>query len=144
MIGVIWAMTPTVGIQMPLVFATWVISKKLFKWDFSIINGMAWTWITNVFTLIPIYYIFYISGQIILGRFDDLTGYENFLNLWKMALNPNINFWDNTIIWYDSLLIGWGLPMLIGSLPWAVLSGWAAYILSLKFVIRYRKQQAKK
>ncbi|MGY8991135.1 MAG: DUF2062 domain-containing protein, partial [Rhodospirillales bacterium] len=76
MVGMVWAMTPTVGIQMGLVFGTWLFTRKFFKWDFSLINGMAWTWTTNVFTLIPIYYTFYITGQLMMGRFDDLSGYD--------------------------------------------------------------------
>ena len=35
MIGVAWAMTPTVGVQMPLVFANWIAARKLFNWDFN-------------------------------------------------------------------------------------------------------------
>jgi uncharacterized protein len=144
MVGMVWAMTPTVGIQMGLVFGTWLFTRKFFKWDFSLINGMAWTWTTNVFTLIPIYYTFYITGQLMMGRFDDLSGYDSFIKLWDIAFDPNIGFSDTTIMWFDTLIRGWGLPMLIGSLPWAALSGWAAYVLSLRFVISYRERRFNK
>jgi uncharacterized protein (DUF2062 family) len=144
MVGMIWAMTPTVGIQMPLVFITWLISKKFFNWDFSVINGMAWTWTTNVFTLIPIYYTFYSTGQMMLGRHGDLTGYDSFNKLWEMAFDPNIGFWDTTVMWFDTLIRGWGVPMLVGSLPWAAFSGWLAYVLSLRFVISYRQRRMQK
>ena len=144
MVGMVWAMTPTVGIQMGLVFGTWLFTRKFFKWDFSLINGMAWTWTTNVFTLIPIYYTFYITGQLMMGRFDDLSGYDSFIKLWDIAFDPNIGFSDTTIMWFDTLIRGWGLPMLIGSLPWAALLGWAAYVLSLRFVISYRERRFNK
>jgi hypothetical protein len=143
MIGLVWAMTPTVGIQMPLVFVTWLFTRKVFKWDFSLINGLAWTWTTNVFTLVPIYYAFYITGQLMMGRGDHLTGYESFLKLWKMAFNPDIGFWDTTVMWFKTLIRGWGLPMLIGSIPWAILSGWLGYVLSMRFVIRYREKRTR-
>ena len=40
-VGTAWAMTPLVGIQMYLVFMTWLISKKVFKWNFSLPLGLA-------------------------------------------------------------------------------------------------------
>ena len=43
-VGMAWAMTPLVGIQMWLVFMTWVIAKKIFKWGFSMPLALAWTW----------------------------------------------------------------------------------------------------
>ncbi len=144
MIGMFWAMTPTVGIQMPLVFMTWLFTRKFFKWDFSLLNGLAWTWTTNVFTLLPIYYILYLTGQLMMGRYDDLTGYESFQKLWDMAFDPDVGFWDTTVMWFDTLIRGWGVPMLIGSIPWAFFSGWLAYVLSLRFVIRYRERRAQK
>jgi hypothetical protein len=55
MVGMAWAMTPLVGIQMYLVFMTWLIARRLFRWNFSLIIGLAWTWTTNVITLFPIY-----------------------------------------------------------------------------------------
>jgi hypothetical protein len=74
-VGLAWAMTPLVGIQMWLVFMTWVASRKFFKWDFSLPLAIAWTWLTNVFTMIPIYYIFYVTGQIIRWQVDSISGY---------------------------------------------------------------------
>ena len=47
-------------------------------------------------------------------------------------------------MWFDILIRGWGVPMLIGSIPWAALSGWVAYVLSLRFVISYRKRRIQK
>ena len=53
MVGMVWAMTPTVGLQMPLVFVTWLVARRLFRWDFSVVIGMVWTWTTNLVTLVP-------------------------------------------------------------------------------------------
>ena len=62
-VGLAWALTPLVGIQMWLVFVTWLIWKKISKEGFSLTLALAWTWVTNVFTLVPVYYIFYVTGQ---------------------------------------------------------------------------------
>lgn len=42
-VGVLWALTPTIGIQMLLCLVTWVVARRLAKWDFSVIVAMAWT-----------------------------------------------------------------------------------------------------
>jgi uncharacterized protein (DUF2062 family) len=141
MIGVGWAMTPTVGIQMPLVFAHWFLSRRLFGWDFSLINGLAWTWLSNVFTLLPIYYLFFLTGQVMLGRLDDLTGYEGFLKLMDGASDVSLGDWEAICGWFEVIIEGWGVSMLVGCVPWAILSGWIAYIWSLAFVRNYRAKR---
>ena len=78
-VGMAWALTPTVGIQMGFCFATWVIARRLFKWDFHLLVSLAWTWMTNFITLLPSYYLFFLTGQLLLGRFDDLSGYNEFI-----------------------------------------------------------------
>ncbi len=80
LVGLAWAFTPLVGIQMYLVFMTWVIGRKVFKYDFNLIVALAWTWVTNVATMLPTYYIFYITGQIMLGRWNDISGYQSFVD----------------------------------------------------------------
>ena len=142
MIGVGWAMTPTVGIQMPIVFANWVITRKLFNWDFHLLNGLAWTWLSNIFTLPPLYYLFIITGQFMLGRFDDLAGYEAFLKLIDGWQNVSLSDWEATSGWFSTILKGPGAAMIVGCIPWAILSGWVSYIWSLAFVRRYRARKA--
>ena len=98
-IGMFWAMTPTVGIQMVFCFVTWVVARRLFNWDFHLIISLAWTWITNVLTLLPSYYLFFLTGQIILGRFDDLSGYNEFLLSYdkNFAAAGSVGYWEG--IW---------------------------------------------
>ena len=67
MIGMTWALTPTVGLQMYGVFVTWLVARRLFNWDFNLVIGAGWTWTTNVLTMLPCYYAFYVTGQLILG-----------------------------------------------------------------------------
>ena len=142
MIGVAWAMTPTVGFQMPLVFANWIITRKLFNWDFNLVNALAWTWLSNIFTLPPLYYLFFISGQFMLGRFDDLAGYEVFLNLIDGWQEVSLSNWNATSIWFLAIIKGPGAAMIVGCIPWAILSGWISFIWSLAFVRKYRKRKA--
>lgn len=152
MVGLVLAFTPTVGIQMPLVFVTWLVARKLFKWDFSVIIGMAWTWVTNVVTMAPIYYLFYLTGQVMLGRGGEATGYSAFRALWDGAFSSEGADGDDMFyggfdwFWtYFTEVIGdWGLAMAVGSVPWAVLIGWLGYVWSLRFVIRHREARQRR
>ena len=50
--GILIGLTPTVGIQMPIVFVIWLLLRSLNKeWDFNVIVGMAWVWLSNAFTV---------------------------------------------------------------------------------------------
>lgn len=144
MVGLAWAFTPSVGIQMPLVLGTWILCRRLLGWDFSLIQGLAWTWVTNVFTALPCYYVFFLTGQVMLGRWSDLSGYDSFVALFHAAFRDNLGFLETAQTVVDILLLDWGLAMWVGSLPWAALMGWLGYRLSLRFVSAYREARAKR
>lgn len=144
-VGLIWAFTPTVGIQMGLVFITWLISRKLFRWDFSVIIGMAWTWVTNVVTMVPIYYVFYLTGQVLIGRPGESGGYAAFVEVWDKAMAGGVEDGSATgsldWFWYyfTDVLGDWGLSMVVGCIPWTILIGWLGYVWSLRFVRHHRE-----
>lgn len=144
MMGMIWAMVPIFGLQMAAVLVTWVTARKIFNWDFSLVNGLAWTWTTNIITIIPTYYVFYVTGQIMLGNFNDITGYASFYQLFNTSIQPGETFFITLWLWLKTLVIGWGLPILAGSVPWTILSGWLGYRLSLKFVRAYYERRAQR
>ena len=144
MIGMVWAMIPVFGLQMAAVLLTWIIAEKVFKWDFSLVNGLAWTWTTNIVTIIPTYYVFYITGQLTLGNFGDISGYSAFRELFETSKLSDLGFWDAFVSWTSTLISGWGVPILIGSIPWTILSGWLAYVLSLRFMREYQRRRAER
>jgi uncharacterized protein (DUF2062 family) len=137
-IGLAWAFTPTVGIQMPIVLVTWLIAKRLFRWDFSLILGLAWTWTTNVFTALPCYYLFYVTGRTMLGRWDEISGYQRFLDLWHGFFRDDQTLEQQVAAMFDVLVKDWGLAMWIGCLPWSALVAFLGYRWSLKFIHAYR------
>ena len=115
-------MTPTVGIQMIFVLGTWFLTRRLLRWDFNIIAACAWTWVSNVLTLLPLYYLFYQTGQVMLGRFDDLMGYDGFAS----------GGFDDI----GTIFSQWGVPLILGSLPWMLLSAWGGYYIGLIYARR--------
>lgn len=141
MVGVIWALTPIFGLQMVSVFVTWIVARKLFSWDFSLVNGLAWTWATNAFTIVPAFYVFWLTGQMMLGRFNDIAGYESFKAIVAGWDADGTGFVDVTLNRFAALFDTVGLPLTIGCLPWAVFLGWLSYRLTHQFVIRYRHRR---
>jgi len=144
MVGLICACLPSPVGQMPIAFAAWVIARRLFKWDFSLIQGLAWTWATNVFTSPPIYYGFFVTGQMMLGRWDDLGGYDSFVRTLTTAMSGDAGFLETLQSVGKVVVLEWGLAMWVGSIPWAALAGWIGYRLALRFVTAYRLARARR
>ena len=146
MVGLVWAMTPTVGIQMAAVLLTWLIARRMFRWDFSVITAMAWTWITNFVTAGPVYYLFYMTGQIMLGRIGETSGYSGFRATRHGAAAGGEAPGAGGLAWvqqyfadFTGMIGEWGLAMSVGCVPWAVFAGWLGYSWSLRFVRRHRE-----
>jgi uncharacterized protein len=144
MVGLVCACLPSPVGQMGLAFAAWVIARRVFKWDFSLIQGIAWTWTTNVFTALPCYYVFFLTGQVLLGRWDDLSGYQSFIAVFQTALSGEAGWLESLKTLGKVLVLDWGLAMWVGALPWAALFGWLGYRLALRFVIAYRLARARR
>ena len=152
-VGLFWAMTPTVGIQMMFVLAHWLAVRRFApRWDFNVIHAMAWTWVTNFATVLPAYYLFYVTGQVILGRWDDLTGYGGFVEHRDASIVedpttdylPGASWFLETFYEGIAILASLGLAMLVGCPPYAVAAAWIGYVWSLKLVIARRRLIARK
>ena len=143
-VGLAWAMTPLVGIQMWTVFMTWLIAKKVFKWGFSLPLGLAWTWVTNVITMVPVYYIFYITGQIMRGKIHAISGYDNLSDIIHQTFMGDLSFVDKWKLFFKLLLQDWGVSMAIGCLPWLIVFSVLGYYLTMRFErIRLARRQKK-
>ena len=144
LVGLVSAMNPFVGIQMVLVGGFWAFQRFLFpKWRFNIIPALAWTWVTNVFTVPIVYYIFLITGRLMLGRWDQSLGFKDFsIKLEELLIIGGGSLtavWDITLTMIDL----WGLPLFLGCIPWAVLTGWIGYSWTLKFQERRQSNRRK-
>jgi uncharacterized protein (DUF2062 family) len=142
LVGVAWAFTPLVGIQMPLVFLTWAVARFAFRWHFSLVVALAWTWVTNVFTMLPTYYVFFVTGQVLLLRPGGLTGYGAFAAAWDKAFNGDMTGWAAVAAYVRALANDFGLAMVVGCLPYAAAGGWLAYRWGLTVARRRRARLA--
>lgn len=144
-IGFGLAMMPTVGIQMALVALVWAVLRWFApNWRFNVVVALAWTWITNIFTMVPIYYAFLVTGNLMLLRDDPFGGFDAFSERLTSLLSANAGFLESFWIYTVAIFSEWGLPMALGSLPWAVASAWIGYVWCLKFLEGIRKAQQRR
>ena len=97
-------------------------------------------WISNVFTMVPMYYSFYVTGQVMLGRLHHVSGYDTFAKLFTFSAWQRDSFWETITQYFAYVWEQFGLPLAVGWLPWAMVSGWIGYKVSLR-IIRERRQR---
>jgi uncharacterized protein len=136
--GLLAALTPTVGVQMIIVLGMWGLVRAFRPaWDFNVIVGMAWTWVTNIFTVPPIYFLFLVTGRLMLGQWDDIGGYDEFSSQLSNMLTSQMDFFESLWVYTVELFRIWGLPMFLGSIPWSIIGSWAGYRWSLNLLQRF-------
>jgi len=144
MMGLIWAFVPLFGIQMGGVLVTWMIASRFVGWQFALIPAIAFTWVTNILTIVPVYYVYYITGQVMLGHWSDIAGYEAFAALFASSAPAGAGFFEAVWAWIETLLTYWGLPIVLGSIPWTIAIAAAGYKSSLNLVRAYRRRRAER
>ncbi|MBL8659591.1 MAG: DUF2062 domain-containing protein [Rhodospirillales bacterium] len=142
MVGLFWAATPLVGIQMYLVLMTWLVARRSSRFDFSLLIAAAWTWVTNIFTMGPTYYVFYLTGKLMTGQLSAARGYQHFVDKFQAVLAQHEGFIDKLYASVAMIAHDQGVPMLIGSVPWAIVSAWLGYHLTLRYVHRRRRARS--
>jgi uncharacterized protein len=137
-VGVFWGFTPLVGAQSLIIAGLWLAARRL-RWEFSLLQGLAWSWVSNVFTMLPLYYLFYLTGMLLLGDAQEAAGYHAFLTLWQRASEgePEPHFLRQVVLSFRVL----GVPALLGCLPWAIGGGWIAYAWSLRIATRRQRKR---
>jgi hypothetical protein len=117
---------------MPFVAVIWAIAHY-FKpsLSFNPLLAMGWTWVTNVFTLAPFYYLFLVTGELMLGRWGE-TSYDAFAAHLSSLLATDVVWYDALWVYAVEIFKTWGVPMFVGSLPWAIVSAWVGYRWSLR------------
>ena len=140
-VGLLVALTPTVGLQMLIVAGVWAMVRVLRpSWDFNVVIGMIWTWLTNVFTAPPIYYAFLITGEGMLGRWGETGGYAIFQQRLVKLLQTDVTFLESLLIYVVGIFEAWGMPMMIGCVPWAIGGAFLGYWWSLRLIHRFQNR----
>ncbi len=145
MLGSMAAMTPTFGMKMLIVSVLWVLVRTVRPaWDFNLVVALAWTWINNVFTAAPIYYLLLVTGRLMMGYWDGLGGYQQFRDQLASLLQIDAAWYEAIWLYVWRIFQLWGVPMFVGSIPWATASGWLGYRWSLQLIREFRVRRARR
>ncbi|NMM43207.1 DUF2062 domain-containing protein [Rhodospirillaceae bacterium KN72] len=140
-IGLFFGLTPTVGIQMPMILVFWGILKALRSdWKFNLIVALAWTWPTNVLTAPFYYYLCLMTGRLMLGDTTDL-GFADFRAHIDSVLAQDSGFLESLWVYTHEIFKTWGLPLFVGCIPWTIIGTWGGYYLTMKFLKKFREKQ---
>ena len=143
-IGLLFALTPTVGIQMPIIAIIWGIMRWLRPtWRFNLIVALAWTWTTNVLTLPFVYYAYLATGKLILGYDDPFGGFEAFRTDLNAVLDMDIGIIESFWLYTVQIFENWGVPLFVGCVPWAIAGAWLGYVWCIKFMAKFREHHRK-
>ena len=145
LVGLAVALTPTVGVQMPAVFGVWILMRRFTpQWDFNLVVGLAWCWVTNIATAPPLYYLYLVTGRMLLGRWDEMQGYDSFASSLRLAVPVGTGWLETAWLYVMNLFTTFGIPLFVGCIPWAVLGAWAGYVWSLRALNRLNQLRAKR
>ena len=143
-IGLFWALTPLIGIQMTLVTITWFFFR-LFRIRFVLPVAIAWTWITNPVTMAMFYYFFYSTGVLfftIIGYNIQTITFASFNE--TLILAQDMSIFSGLIFWTKFILNKLGWPMLVGSFVIGIPVSLVIYPITRHLVNKFRIKQAKK
>lgn len=135
--GIFWAIVPIVGLQTLFLLATWAVLRRT-RYHLSLVQALAWHWVNNFFTVVPLYYLCYATGQILMGHVTDFTGYAAFVDLVR-ELRAMPHSWADQVLIAGRVL---GVPALVGSLPWASGAAFAGFWWSRALVRAHRAKRA--
>ncbi len=134
-IGIFFGFSPFVGLQTILVFAT-IGLLRIFKVSASLPVGYALTWVSNPFTMIPLYFAQYKLGVFILsGTAITIAGFEKFIN--SITLE---NFFGKFFTFGAKIAI----PLIIGFLISGIIAASLTFLLSYKLLKRKQRKDKEK
>jgi uncharacterized protein (DUF2062 family) len=136
--GVFWGVTPFMGLQTLFMLATWFSLKRVLGKDSSLVQALIWAWVNNPITMVPMYYVFYVSGLWLMGTTGSLGGYDAFVALWDDSAQAR-NFFARVALLARQI----GLALTIGCIPFAIVLSWIAYSWALA-VTRARQRRLRR
>lgn len=144
--GVMWgsfiSMTPTFGMQMPLVTVLWIFLRPFGRLNFNLPVGLAMTWVTNYLTILPYYFISYITGIKMMGLITgapSVMSYQSFVKMWNPVMNspfPDILF--ELIKVFGQI----GMVLFLGTLPYALITSILLTWTTAKLLRIYRSRKS--
>lgn len=142
-LGIFVGLLPLVGIQTYLVILLWAIGRYLLRIHLSLPVAVAMVWITNPFSLPPLFYLYYLIGTSLLWIFPiDAPSLLTTLAIWQGSLGRGVEAGSLWAVWLERmgirLLLEYGWPVLLGSLVCAIPAALLSYAISFVILRHYR------
>ena len=139
-VGIFTGFTPTVGVQMYIVAIIWTIYRYFFGKHFNLPVGVAMVWISNPLTMVPMYYLFLVTGYFVFDIQHGLS-YQNFAESIGRITQTG-DMMEQIAKGTRFLLVELGWPMVVGSIFYAVPFSIISYYVTKFLVISHRKSNA--
>ena len=126
--------------QSLLCLVIWLIMDRCLKLRFSVLTASLLTFISNPVTTPFILYVYYLTGQVMLG--DKVVSFRSFITQARILL-MNLergNLWEG----FKLVIMGIGWPITLGSLPWHVIMAFVGYGVGVRVYWRLHKIIEKK
>jgi hypothetical protein len=145
-VGILTALLPLFGVQLYVALGLWLLSRWASGRTFNLPVCFAVSWVMNPLTVVPIYYVYYLTGDTV---WDALTvptpdwTFSQFEELFLAAIAPASGVWwerffGGMLVLFD--FFGW--PILLGSLIWALPASVLAHIATRWALVRYRQRRS--
>ena len=129
-IGVFIAFTPTIGLQMLLIF----FLTSLFRANAA--AGVPMAWLTNPATIPPVFYWNYRIGCLLLGKPDSAV--EEFRKNVSDLVHRDLTWWTMVKEWWD-LVMRVAQPLWVGSVVVGLVLAGVTYGLMYYLITVYRR-----
>jgi uncharacterized protein (DUF2062 family) len=137
--GVFWGLTPTVGLQTIEILATWWIARRAWRRDSSLLQAFVWVWINNPLTMIPLYYVWYLTGLSLMGDAGEAAGYGAFVASWNSTAGGGpAGVFAKAFTMAQAIAV----PTMIGCVPYAVVGAAVSYRWAVRVVSARRQRRA--
>lgn len=144
-VGLFVAWTPTMGVQMILAFAV----AALLRANKAI--AVALVWLTNPFTMLPVYYINWFVGRTIVPTTDHLALTEAYIRLGELARHSQSwfellgklghpTFWKSLA----RIFLELGFDLWVGSFVLGAVLAVLGYFTTVHTVISYRQRRSRR
>ena len=132
--GLLIGMTPTLGFHLLIVFSLWSLARSFFpQKKFSLLVAITWTCVMNPLTAAPLYYLFLVTGRLLLGSGASTHAAGTVGEQLNAGLAPGAGWFEKAWEFLGSGFDTYALPMLVGCIPWAILVAYIGYRWSLWF-----------
>ncbi len=137
-VGMFFGLTPTMGIQMYIVTGIWLILRFFPKGSFNLPVACAMVWISNPLTVIPMYYVFFVTGDLLLHGTSQAGSFVWFRSKIEQ-IQEDFQGIEFIIKILEFLIVDLGYPMLVGSLLYAIPIAFGSFFITKRLLTRRGK-----